>query len=73
VPLYEYQCKTCESRFEQLVVNDKADVACRICGSPEVDRVLSTFAVVGEGGRAREAQGPCASCGAAQRGMCAMN
>ena len=45
VPIYEFSCKTCAERFEELVSASAAEeVACPGCGSSEVERVFSTFA-----------------------------
>ena len=71
MPLYEYHCRECDTRFEELVFNREAAIVCRKCGSDKVSQLLSTFAVAGGAGRAPE-PGPCGSCGAAQRGMCGM-
>ena len=45
MPLYEYQCKKCEKKFETLVSLRELDnpVKCPHCGSGENDRLLSTF------------------------------
>lgn len=43
MPIYEYQCKKCNARFEELQrMNEKAN--CPKCGSSSVERLLSTFA-----------------------------
>lgn len=46
MPIYEYVCMACESRFEELVRNG-ADPDCPDCGSADVRRQLSVFAAVG--------------------------
>jgi putative FmdB family regulatory protein len=73
VPLYEYECQECRTRFEKLVFNKEAEVICAKCGSSKLTQLLSTFAVGGspQGAAAPEA-GPCGNCSAAQRGMCGM-
>ena len=45
MPLYEYQCSKCESKFETLVSFKDSDnsVKCPKCGSQKTDRLLSTF------------------------------
>ncbi len=70
MPLFEYECLECGTRFEQLIYNKNADVTCRSCGSTRVTMLLSTFAVAGTSDRPAPDLGPCASCGAAQRGAC---
>jgi putative FmdB family regulatory protein len=40
VPIYEFRCGSCGTRFEELVARD-ASAACPSCGSREVERLLS--------------------------------
>jgi len=75
MPLYEYECKSCGARFEQLMFNREAKVTCKACGGKKVVQLLSTFAIASSGAKSvpvREA-GPCGACGAPQRGMCETN
>lgn len=46
MPLYEYYCAECRTKFEALRPMDKADVAiqCKSCESMRTSRVLSLFA-----------------------------
>lgn len=44
MPLYEYRCRACAHEFEALVRPGDAP-ACRACGSPDLERLLSLFAV----------------------------
>jgi putative FmdB family regulatory protein len=70
MPLFEYRCAACDARFEALVPAAAADtVGCERCGSADVTRLLSTFAVGGSAGMAAE-PGPCGACGAPRRGTC---
>ncbi len=52
MPLFEYYCSTCRTRFEELVrVGAQSERAtCPECGRQNVPRVLSTFATVRSGG-----------------------
>jgi putative FmdB family regulatory protein len=45
MPLYEYVCRSCETRFEKLVRRFAEEVACPACASGAVDKQLSVFAV----------------------------
>ncbi len=72
MPLYEYQCRSCNATFEKIVYNRETQIVCRECGAPDVVQLLSTFAVGGSGQKETVEPGPCGSCGAAQRGMCGM-
>jgi putative FmdB family regulatory protein len=68
MPMYEYYCSTCRTRFERLVrsPDEGASAPCPTCGRDRVPRVLSTFAAVRRGGDGAElsaaARGGC--CGA---------
>ena len=44
MPLYEYDCRACRTRFEALVRGSVAPV-CPSCGSADLERVLSLFGV----------------------------
>jgi putative FmdB family regulatory protein len=47
MPLYEYYCSDCRSRFELLVSHKHADeVVCMKCHSEKVRRLLSVFSKV---------------------------
>jgi putative FmdB family regulatory protein len=45
MPLYEYACSACRSRFERLVRRLGDAVACPACGSAEAEKQPSVFAV----------------------------
>lgn len=48
MPLYEFRCRACRSRFERLVrVGRESEVRCPSCGSPEVQKLFSTFGIHG--------------------------
>jgi len=73
VPLYEYECRSCSARFEQLVYDRTAKVVCSKCGSGDIAQLLSTFAVGAESGNAAAPTSPCAGCQGMQGGECPMN
>jgi len=61
MPLFEYECEDCGSRFEKLVRGDRRDgIECPQCGSDRTERKLSTFATRGtdSGGTGRGACAP---------------
>jgi putative FmdB family regulatory protein len=64
MPIYEYNCRKCESKFEKLVKSASAadDVACPECGSKETAKALSVFAAV--------SSAPTGKSGGAPKGMC---
>jgi putative FmdB family regulatory protein len=50
MPIYEYRCRACDERFEELVRNPDVVVPCPSCGDRNAERLLSVFAGVGGGG-----------------------
>ena len=52
MPLYDYSCKKCGHEFEVLIRPGSSAVACGACGSDDVERLLSGFAVSSEHTRA---------------------
>jgi putative FmdB family regulatory protein len=73
VPIYEYTCKSCNSKFEQLVrsmsggngESSRLKVKCPECGSAQTARALSVFAVSSESGKAPADTPACGRCGGA--------
>ena len=47
MPIYEYTCKQCDNKFEQLVrtMSGTEKIKCPECGSSKTARALSLFAV----------------------------
>jgi putative FmdB family regulatory protein len=50
MPIYEYVCMACESHFEELVRGD-SEVSCPDCGTANVRKQFSVFAVHASGGQ----------------------
>ncbi|MBN1318684.1 MAG: zinc ribbon domain-containing protein [Anaerolineales bacterium] len=52
MPIYEYSCQECETRFDKFVRSMSAEdeVTCPSCGSKQVRRGFSTFASRGDSG-----------------------
>jgi putative FmdB family regulatory protein len=46
MPIYEYQCRRCNIRFETLrpIRDDGRDLSCPECGDEKPEKVFSTFA-----------------------------
>lgn len=61
MPLFEYVCNQCSSRFEALVSSSRT-AECPRCSGSDLTRQLSTFAV--GGGRKEAAPMPVSPCGA---------
>jgi len=70
MPIFEFQCRDCGSKFEKIVSSDSNQVTCKNCDSHKVAKLLSVFAVSGSSAKhASSESGPC-GCGAPRRGMC---
>ncbi|HEY3825648.1 MAG TPA: FmdB family zinc ribbon protein [Bryobacteraceae bacterium] len=48
MPLFEYQCRRCEHRFELLVLHSSPVPECPLCHKQELEQLLSTFAASSE-------------------------
>jgi len=64
MPLYEYACRKCSHKFEAIVFGSKKP-PCPTCGSRDLEKLISVFAVSTGTGKAaaREPAGACGSCG----------
>jgi putative FmdB family regulatory protein len=75
MPIYEYKCDDCGTKFEKLVrrSSDVPELTCPQCGEKHLHQELSTFAAHASSGKS--AQGPmCPSGGPCSNpGMCGMN
>ena len=51
MPLYDYQCKSCEESFTELRKTSEKDepIACPSCGHKETKRLVTGFAFGGGG------------------------
>jgi putative FmdB family regulatory protein len=49
MPIYEYQCRQCASEFELIILPASPAPACPSCQSPDVEQLLSGFAVSSSG------------------------
>ncbi|HYZ83938.1 MAG TPA: zinc ribbon domain-containing protein [Bryobacteraceae bacterium] len=74
MPIFEYKCSECGTKFEKLVRNGSTAVACPSCGDERVNQELSTFATR-SGGRTAEASmgGGCPSGMCQTPGLCGRN
>ncbi|KAB2878557.1 zinc ribbon domain-containing protein [bacterium] len=44
MPVFEYRCKKCDEKFEQLVFSAKENVECPRCGNADNEKLISVFA-----------------------------
>jgi len=66
MPIFEYRCQDCGTKFEKLVRGDAPEVLCPGCGEKRVEKQLSTFAA--HSGSSTSAAAPMA--GGCPSGMC---
>jgi putative FmdB family regulatory protein len=50
MPIYEFSCRACSERFEKLIRTGDVP-GCPSCGSQDLERIVSLFAVSSEGTR----------------------
>ncbi len=65
MPLYEYYCSDCGSKFDALRPMNKADapIPCKKCEGEHTSRIISLFAAFGsEGAVAGSAGAACPTC-----------
>ena len=64
MPLYEYKCSDCETRFDALRAMADADapIVCPKCGSESTGRMISLFSAIGGDGVIAGAGSSCGSC-----------
>jgi putative FmdB family regulatory protein len=77
MPIYEYRCSDCGSKFEKLVSLSRANEqpACPKCSGSQTQKLLSTFAAVRGGGEDGGASsmpsgGGCAGCSGGSCSSC---
>lgn len=72
MPIYEYLCEDCGTKFEKLMRNGDS-VACPSCGEAHLKPELSTFAAH-SGGKAKQSEMPsCAGGMCRTPDLCGMN
>ena len=76
MPIYEYRCEDCGTKFEKLVRRavDAPGIECPSCGQKHLKQELSTFAAHASNGRSRSADMPsCPSGQCSNPGLCGLN
>lgn len=75
MPIYEYRCADCGTKFEKLVrrASEVPDLVCPSCGKKRLEQELSTFAAHA-GGTGKSSEMPsCPGGRCSNPGMCGMN
>ncbi|MFQ6057503.1 MAG: zinc ribbon domain-containing protein [Anaerolineae bacterium] len=74
MPIYEYRCQACQTRFELRRSFSQADdpATCPHCHSGEVQRLISSFVAFSSSSEGTTALGgsPCSTCAAASCAAC---
>ncbi len=72
MPIYEYLCAECDTRFEAIRSFSKADdpISCENCQSVETQRAVTT-AFAHSGGRIVAGSSSASGCGSCSAGSCA--
>jgi len=75
MPIYEYRCEDCGTKFEKLVrrTSDVPELECPSCGKNHLRQELSTFAAHASSGSKPAEMPACPSGGCCNPGMCGMN
>ena len=76
MPIYEYQCADCNTKFEKLVrrTAEAAEIDCPSCGQKHVSQQYSTFSAHANGSPAPRREAPvCGGGMCSNPGVCGMN
>lgn len=75
MPIYEYRCGECATRFEKLIRRemDETSLVCPKCGSTLLDREYSTFAAHAHSHSAAPAAAGCGEMSCPNRSICGCN
>jgi len=75
MPIYEYKCQDCGSRFEKLIrrESDVPELECPSCGQKHLSQEHSTFAARTSSGVREPVPPTCPSGRCSNPGMCGMN
>ncbi|MCX7795968.1 MAG: zinc ribbon domain-containing protein [bacterium] len=72
MPLYEYKCLDCNSKFEVLIKDLSEEIACENCGSKNIKRLISafSFATTGDSGVRITSGSSCSTCSSKSCSAC---
>jgi putative FmdB family regulatory protein len=66
MPIFEFRCKKCDHKFEELVFSsrtDLADIVCPKCGEKTAEKLMSTFCAGNQSSAASSQPAPCGRSG----------
>lgn len=67
MPIYEYVCRGCQTKYERLVMGKNGDLACPKCGSKQATLQFSTFSSP-KSGESAASESAAPSCGCSPMG-----
>jgi len=72
MPIYEYQCNDCQTKFEALRAIKDADavIGCKNCGSEQTKRLLSVCQAHISGSQSSSRSSSCAGCSGGSCSSC---
>jgi putative FmdB family regulatory protein len=73
MPIFEYKCDDCGTKFEKLMRPSSDAPECPSCGQRHLTQEHSTFAAHANGGSKSDAMPSCPSGRCSNPGMCGMN
>jgi putative FmdB family regulatory protein len=73
MPIFEYLCDGCGTKFEKLVRRAEDSTLCPACGDSHVTTQYSTFAARANGGQKESGMPSCASGMCQNPGVCGRN
>jgi len=73
MPIYEYLCDDCDTRFEKIVINKQQEIACPKCASKKASIQLSVFATANGNGASKSSTPSSGGGGSCCGGRCGCN
>ena len=71
MPIYEYICEDCQTRFEKIVLNKQQEISCPKCASKHNAIQLSVFSAGASDGSTTKSSGGFSNGGGCCGGSCA--
>lgn len=59
MPIFEYNCRSCDNHFETIVLSAREKITCPKCASKKVDKQLSVFSAPASSRDAAPSGGVC--------------
>ena len=59
MPIFEYNCRSCDQRFETIVLSAREKITCPKCHSKNVDKQMSVFSAPASTGDVAPTGGAC--------------